>query len=274
MAFENFKPLIWSKKIQHELGKFTVYKNDCDFKYEGEAGRGKTVKILGVGRPTIKSYTPNTDIESPEQPADTSVYLAIDLYKYFNYIVDDVDKAQAIEGLMEEYSKETTRALAEDEDSYIAEQLATSAGYKTNPTAISNNEEAQQIVDQLFIQLWNNGVSFKDDVTLYVTPWFYSKFKNQLIELKTDNDKLVANGVVGMYNGAKVKLTNNAYTDGSSDCIVLKTSKAYAFCDGINELEAYRPEKRFADAIKGLNTYGGKMVRPKECAVAFVHAGS
>ncbi len=79
MAYENFKPLVWSKHIELELPKFTVFKEDCDFKFQGEVGKGKRVKILGVSRPTIKKYIPNQDIEPPETPPDTSVYLDIQL---------------------------------------------------------------------------------------------------------------------------------------------------------------------------------------------------
>ena len=45
MSYANFKPVVWSKYIEHELPKFTVYKQDCDYKFENEAGQGKRVKI-------------------------------------------------------------------------------------------------------------------------------------------------------------------------------------------------------------------------------------
>ena len=48
MSYANFKPVVWSKYIEHELPKFTVYKQDCDYKFENEAGQGKRVKILRV----------------------------------------------------------------------------------------------------------------------------------------------------------------------------------------------------------------------------------
>ena len=47
MSYANFKPTVWSKYIQHELPKFTVFKQDCDYKFEGEAGQGKRVKKIG-----------------------------------------------------------------------------------------------------------------------------------------------------------------------------------------------------------------------------------
>ena len=132
-------------------------------------------------------------------------------------------------------------------------------------------EEAKAAIDKLFVKLWNQGVSTKDKVTMYLTPWFYSLFQNKLIELKTNNDELIAQGVLGLYNNAKVKMTNNAYNDGTDDYIIVKTSKAFAYCNGIDKLKPYEPEKGFAEAVKGLNTYGGKMVRPKECAVLRCH---
>ena len=271
MSYANFKPTVWSKYIQHELPKFTVFKQDCDFKFEGEAGEGKRIKIQNIGRPTIKKYVPGKDIDPAENVGGTSAYLDIDQYDYFNYGMDDIDKAQAQDGVMEALSIETTRALAEKEDIFCATQMAKNAGFKTNSIQITDEATAKKNIDALFVKLWNNGVSTKDDVTMYLTPWLYMLFQNKLIELKTNNDSLIAKGILGTYNNAKVKMTNNAYNDGTDDYIILKTSKAFAYCNGIDKLKPYEPEKGFAEAIKGLNTYGGKMVRPKECVVLRCH---
>lgn len=263
MAYANFKPVIWSKYIEHELKKFTVFKEDCDYKFEGEVGKGKTVKILGVGKPTIGNYT-GTKINDPEAVPDSSVTLEINQAKYFNFMVDDVDKAQAQEGLMNALMEEATRALAYEEDKFIGAQLAKTAGGKSASAGIATEEEAVKAVDAAFEYLWSQGVSNKDKVVIYVTPWFYNLFKNRLVALKTDNDDLIAKGVVGMYNNAKVKMSSFIHNDGTDDCMIVKTSKGYAFCNGINETEAYRPEGFFSDAVKGLDTFGGKAVRPKE----------
>lgn len=264
MSYANFKPIVWSKHIQHELKKHTIFKEDCDYKFSGEAGEGKRVKVLGVGKPTIGDYT-GASIGAPETIPDSSVYIDIDQAKFFNFMVDDVDKAQATEGLMAALMEETTRALAEDEDSFLAKQIALGAGKKeTKTTAVTTAALAKAAIDGAFVHLWNQGVTFKDKVTIYLTPWFYSLFKDYLIEYKTDNDKLIAKGIVGAYNNAQVKLTNNIYNDGTYDNLIIKTSKGFAYCDGIDKTEAYRPDDLFADAVKGLHTYGGKAVRPKE----------
>ena len=268
MSYTNFKPTIWSKKIQHELPKYAVFREDCDFQFEGDAGLGKTVKILGVSKPTIGTYA-GTSIGSPEVISDTAQTLSIDQHKYFNFMVDDVDRAQSIDGLMEALLEETTRALAADCDTYIVKDISTNAGKTFDSTEIETPAQMKAAIDAALITLWNNGVNKDyDKVTIYLNPWMYVLFQEYLITNKTNNDALVANGEIGRYCGAVVKMSNNLYNDGTDDYAVVKTSKGYAFCDCINETEAYRPEGLFADAVKGLHTYGGKVVRKKEiCAV-------
>jgi hypothetical protein len=50
-----------------------------------------------------------------------------------------------------------------------------------------------------------------------------------------------------------------------------RTTRAIAFAEQLNEVEAYRPEKRFADAVKGLHLYGAKVVFPDEIFVIKVY---
>lgn len=273
MSYANFKETIWSKYIQHEKEKLLTFKPDCDFKFEGEAKQGKQVKILGVGRPTIKKYVPGTEIDGIETPEDNAIYLNIDQYDYFNYGVDNIDKAQSKEGLMEALAEETTRGLAEAEDRFLAKVAATGAAEDgiSDSTAITTGANAKKAIDNAFEYLWNHGVTTKDKVTMYLPPWFYVLFQDKLVELKTQNDSLLAKGVLGLYNSANVKMSNQLHNDGTDDHIIIKTSKAIACCNGIDKLEAYSPEKSFMDAVKGLNTYGAKVIRPKELYVIKAH---
>ena len=272
MSYEKFKPTVWSQQIMSQLPKFTVFKQDCDFSYEGEAAQGKKVKVLGIAKPTIRTYVPGQDIAAPEFPSDSETFLEINRFDYFNYAVDNVDRAQAVEGLMEALSEEATRALAEREDSYIA-SLATGATHITQPVTIQNGEQAKTEIDKLFVTLWNLGVSEKDNLVLYLPPWLYDLFQNRLVELRSDNQSTVDRGLVGFYRGAKVKMSNNIYTDDDNYYVMLKTGKAIAYLNGIDKLEAYQPERRFSDAVKGLNTYGGKIIRQNEIAVLVCNQG-
>ncbi len=263
MAYNNFKETIWSKKIQQELGKICVLQEACNTQWQGEVGLGKKVKIIGATRPTVKTYTPGSDIDAAQTPNDTSLFLEVDQYKYTHFIVDDVDEAQSVEGLMEAYMKGSAEELAEERDSYIA-SLAANAGTSSASEVVDTAEKAKAAVDKAFMTLWNAGVRIGTEMTVVLAPWFYNLFKDQLVSLSTDNAEMIHRGVVGMYNGAEVKISNNLYNDGTDDYMMVFTKNAIAFAHGIEKIDAYRPEKQFADAVKILDTYGGKVVRPDE----------
>ncbi len=270
MAYSNFKPIVWSNHIQHELEKASVLVEDCNTEFEGDAKRGSRVKILGVTRPTIGDYT-GTDIGAPEEVADTALYLDITQAKFFNFGVDDVDKAQSIEGLMPALMQESAAALAQERDRFVGAQ-AIDAGKLSDSLAVSDAESAKKAVDDAFVWLWGNDVKINDEVVITVSPWFYNLFKDALTHLYTDNVELVKKGIVGMYNGAMVKISTNLYSDGTDDYMMIRTKKAIAFAGQINQTEAYRPAQRFQDAVKGLDTYGAKVVRPKEMYVIKAHS--
>ena len=68
-----------------------------------------------------------------------------------------------------------------------------------------------------------------------------------------------------MYDGCLVRPTNNLYSSGTDYYGMIRTKDAIAFASGIDKgWKAFRPETLFSDAIKGLNTFGAKVVRPKE----------
>lgn len=262
MSYKNFQPLIWGKYIQKALHRVTVFKNDCDFQFEGQAKQGAQLKILGVVPPTIKDYVPGKEIDAPETPKDASVYLKIDQYKYFSYGIEDIDKAQST-GVMDSLADEAVLEMADIEDSFCAKEIAKGAGIKLPETKITTAAEMKDYIDEMFVKGWENSLN-KRVCTLYLDPMSYNLFEKNLSEIKTDNTRQITTGTVGMYRNAHVKLSNNIFTENAHQQIILKSSKGFAYANGIDKLEPFRPEKGFSDAVKGLNTYGGKIVRPKE----------
>lgn len=270
MAYENFKPTIWSKHIQTELEKHCILLEGCNTQFQGEAGEGKKVRIIGASRPTVKTYVPGEDIAEAETPADTAVLLDTDQYKYTHFLVDDVDEAQSIEGLMQAYMRGSASELARERDEYIA-SFAALAAQMSPSTEVESDGQAIGLLDAAFVALWDKGVRISGDVVIEVSPWFYNKLKAGLTELYSANGELIRKGVVGTYNGAPVKMSNNLYSDGTDDYMFVRTKDAIAFAGGISKVEAYRPEKQFSDAVKALDTYGAKIVRPDELYVIRAH---
>lgn len=273
MAYTNFIPSVWSESINRELERACVFVEDCNRQYEGAVSKkGDSVHILGVGKPTIRELdrkNASGEIAEAEEIEDTSVILTINQIRYFNYKVGDIDKAQqSTNGLMDALSEETGDGLANEMDKYIA-NMATSTDVKklTSTATVATKENVLSILDDAIQMLQENDVSFTNGgVTVTVSPRFYKLFKQAYIGKDTDNSAELKNGKVATYGNVTVKLSNNvAKTEsGAVDNIMIRTKRAIAFVNPLTHTEAYRPEKSFADAVKGYALFDGKVVRPKE----------
>ncbi len=266
MSYENFKPIVWSAHIQRQLERKCLFWDAVTHEFEGEAKRGKQVKIVGINRPTIGDYD-GTDIGAPEAVPDTELSLIIDQAKFFNFGVDDVDKAQSMPGLMDALMDESAAAMAEARDAYIAKVAATGATHISNVVTVDSEEAAKEAIDAAFTTLWSGNVPVNEQCSIFLPAYFYQKFRGCLQGLSTDNPKLLENGVLGKYTNGNVKISNALYNDGTNDYAIVMTKRAVAAAGQINEVEAYRPQNLFMDAVKGLDTYGAKVVRPEQLYV-------
>lgn len=269
MAYANFKQTFWSKHYQRELENRAILAEWCNREFDGEAKFGNLVKILGVGAVSIGNYA-GTTIGTPETVSDSSVMLAIDKAKYFNFMVDDVDKAQSKPGLMEVLMNESAYAMAHQIDTDIA-AAAVGAGTLSASLQIDSAADAKAAVDAGLVKLRENNVQITDEVVIELAPFVYQFLKDKYIELDTNNSELLKKGIVGYYDNARVRVSNNLYNDSTDYYCMIRTKKAIAYVNQIDKVEAYRPETLFSDAIKGLNVYGIKVVRPKELYVIKAH---
>ena len=102
--------------------------------------------------------------------------------------------------------------------------------------------------------------NFDEEGVIEITPAVYNLFKNHLITLSTDNPDYIKKGIVGVYDDFKVVMSNNMVKDASYAYCCVRGKKAIAFAGQINEVEAMRSESYFADLVRGLDTFGGKVI--------------
>lgn len=285
MAVQNFIQTIWSKKIQDDLEEKCLLVKDCTREYEGDCKYAQTVKILAVGDPTIGNYI-GQDINI-EEMTDSGQDLVIDVQKYFAFEVKDVDKAQSVPGLPEKYQQKAMRKLALAREKFIgalvagkaqssADEEAGNTNYKPGAVTIitaKDNTQAgiKEALDDAIITLREK--NFDDAGIIEIDPRSYKTFKENLIELKTNNDELIKRGVVGQYDNYDVKSTNNVYRDATHVYGIVRSDKAIAFAGQINEVEAGRMEKRFSDYVRGLDTYGAKIIAQDEIVCVKIPLG-
>ena len=261
MAVTNFIQSIWSKKIQDDLELKTKLVQNCLRDYEGDCKYAASVKILGVGEPTIGTYNSSTDI-TIEEMSDKGQLLSIDQANYFAFYVDDVNQAQSVPGLKEKYQEKAVHGLAVARDTYVAGLIKSVTSNVTTATNLTR-EAVKTAIDAAIVALRER--NFDEEGVIEITPAVYNLFKNELITLSTNNPEYIKRGIVGMYDGFEVMMSNNMAKDtsGSSTkyayCDV-RGKKAIAFAGQINEVEALRAEKRFKDIIRGLDTFGAKVI--------------
>ena len=283
MSYQNFIPTVWNEQIDRELERLCVFAEDCNRKYEGKVkDKGESVKILGVGKPTIRSIAKadrNNDIEAAETIEDTSIIMVIDQIRYFNYKVGDIDKAQAVGGVMDALQEETSEGLANEVDTYIANLAKEKQAVKLYTTAkkvVVTKEEANgernvlRVLDDAAKVLYKNDVKTSTPIIATVDVDFYMAFREAYGDKDTDNSKILKNGKVAMYGNITIKMSNNVAKDGDTSLIQVKTKRAIAYAKPLTHTEPYRPENGFADAVKGFILFGAKIVRPKEMVVANV----
>lgn len=278
MSYRNFSPKIWAKQINRELERAMVFAEDCNRQYEGDVKQmGDTVKVLGVGKPTItKQVGGSIVLKDPEAVEDTSVDMVINRVAYFNYLVGDIDRRQAVGGLMDALSAESSEGTANAMDEDIAALAGTADAPKLfkSTTAITVDNILKQI-DLGVQKLMENDVKPETKIVVTVPPWFKTILRQAYVQLDTNNSAMLKNGRVGQYDNVIVKMSNNCHrnSDNGHD-IMLRTQRAVAFANPLTHVEPYRPEKRFADAVKGFVLYGTKIVRPKEMIVLNVKEGT
>ena len=274
MAITNFIPTIWSETLYSELNKNFVAVNHCNRDFEGDIkSKGSVVNICGVGDITVKDYTANTDMSTPQELDDTVTKLEIDRAKFFNFQIDDVNKAQASPKLMEAAMKKAAEAIANEADKYIF-SLYSQAG-KTIDSTPSDATPLFNTVLQAREFLYENNVGDNTELFLEVSPKIASFLLRDKVNTAYMNTDALESGYLGSIFGCKIFVCNNVevgHANGSEvhHCI-LRTKRAIAFADQLSEVEAYRPEKRFADAVKGLHLYGAKVVYPNEMVCLDIH---
>jgi hypothetical protein len=275
----NFQQTIWSASILRSLDKITSLRNHCNFQYEKDSKNAKEVKILSVNRPTIRTYVPGTAL-TRESASDSSQILALNQYRYFNFEVEDIVKAQSVPGLMEALTDEAGKGLALEGDKYVAQVVKEDVeGAKTVSMSGSvitlTATNAMSSVEEGFAALYANDCKVSDTFYLELAPKVFTTYRQQLTELSTNNPEILKKGAVGKINNAYVCIENCLPTgkktgSDTADNVhynILRTDKAIAFAEQIEKVEHYRPEDAFTDAVKGLYVFGAKIIRPKEIYV-------
>jgi len=180
-------------------------------------------------------------------------------------------------GTKESVTEEATEGLAARMDAHIAScaldksipHLLKTPQKAVSGTAGSNEINVLAVIDKALTMLYEQDVPQAAKIVANVSPRFYEVFKREYGLRDTNNSELLKTGRATQYGNVLVKMSNGVATsqNGAVDHIMIRTQRAIAFANPHTEVEAYKPEAYFADAVKGYSLYQAKVVRPKELVV-------
>jgi hypothetical protein len=174
--------------------------------------------------------------------------------------------------LMESATRDAAYQLAEVADEYLASVMAAQAGLAVGSDVSPKTFDGS--TDSVAEELLAVKVALDEGNVpaagrwVVMPPWLVG----QLIKdgwaasvAWTGTEGIMLNGAVSKLFGFDILQSNNVpNTTGTLYKVIAGTSRACTFADSVNDTEAYRPEKFFADALRGLHCYGAKVINP-EC---------
>ena len=285
MAVSAFVPAIWAARFTDKLRNKLVFGSLANRNYQGDiAGVGNTVKIpTGNTSITVRDYTVNTDIADAELADGETQDLVIDKQKYFHFYVDDVNKMQSRPSLMDEVMDEAAYRASIQVDADIGAvfnaAVSTTASARTvdiTGTAVDANNAgwAKSFLDGL--------VDLKRTMTLANIPeterWICvhadaiallekALVRDQIGQAMLPNtmDSVTRAGFSGNLLGFNLFVPTVVPSRTVSNVarhryIAGQGISAITHANQSTQVEAYRPERRFGDAVKGLQVYGTKAV--------------
>ena len=269
MSVSSFIPEVWTQSMLHALDAKYIGVANCNRQYEGEIKeKGNIVHICGLTPVTVSDYTKNTDISAPETLSDFVRELSINQAKYFNFQLDDLDRVQSRPEMMNTAVRTAAATLAAAADTYVY-SLVKNAGKALACTPTGSSDLINLIIDAR-THLFTQNVTDPNDISVEVSPAVAAQLLKEKASLCTDNTDCLERGYIGSIAGCKIYVSNQiAVVDDATAktrtyrCVA-RTHRAVAFAEQLSEVEAYRPESRFADAVKGLHLYGAKVIYPQE----------
>ena len=270
MAFSNFIPEVWSARLLEHLDKVHVYAALMNRDYEGDIrAYGDTVHINQIGSITINNYT-GDDIEDPEELDSTMMELKIDQAKYFNFQVKDIDNAQSHPKLVDAAMQRASYGINDTIDQYLASLLLSgAAGGSVITAGTLTSENAYDYLVDLGVLLNEHNVPMLGRWVV-IPPWFHGLLLKdpRFVGNGTGyNQAILQGGWVGDAAGFRIHLSNNVPLSSGTYSVIAGTNAAGSFAEQLVELEAYRREENFSDAVKGLHVYGAKVTQPEALAV-------
>lgn len=277
MTLTHFIPELWSASILENFRRDTVLVGMATRDYEKAFTAGSKIHIPGIVDVKVKDYktgavtasggakVPRTTV--PDAVESTGIEITIDQEKSFDFLVDDIDAAQANQSL-DAYTKSAAAALVEDAETFLTAMLTSQGTAVTGIANPTNWETAYAAILKLRGKLSAEKVPAMDRVLL-----INAAFEEFLL---SDGSKLTSFDKSNMTDGLReatigrllgFDVVTSPWLDNTKPMAVAFHKPSVAYVSQVEKTESMRAEQTFADRVRGLHVYGGAVLRPKAIQV-------
>jgi hypothetical protein len=291
-----FVPEVWSGKMQVKFYKATCLSEVTNNDWEGEIkDTGDTVQIRSVPNITINNYAKGQTLSS-QVPNSTAITLTIDFGKYFQVVLDDVDKVQADVKLMDIFSDDAGEQMKISIEADVFANVGAQAGtgnFGTTAGVISGNINLGTTGSPCFVakavvgtgdgsasgaaksiveHIVDIGQVLDEQNVPETGRWILlpaaaanrmKKGDIKQVNVTGDDTSPIRNGKLGMIDRFTVYVSNNLALAASKHNILAGTRDAISFASQLTKVETVRSTSTFGDIMRGLNVYGYKVTAPQ-----------
>ena len=286
-------PEIFSKKVQVAFRKASVAEAITNTDYTGEISQfGDTVNIIKEPQISVADYTRHKLTATDQTDlTDEELVMQIDQAKYFQFVVDDLEKRFSHVNWQQVASDNAAYKLKDAMDSNVLTAISTGAAAANTYGSVSapidtghdtGETDPLDVLARLARLLDEQNVP-EENRWVVARPQFYE-------ELAKTNSKLLSvdynagagslrNGLVasGELRGFKMYKSNNvpnatgtgSYTGETLRMVMAGHMSAVATAQALSTVETVRSTTSFEDIVRGLLVWGRKVLRPEGLAVAY-----
>jgi hypothetical protein len=262
MALTQVQSSVWTAKVLMSLQKaLVIAQPSVSGFYDLEVSReGKEAYVHSLADVTVQNYTKYTSLSIAEM-TDTRQVVPIDQQKAFTVPLDDIDDIQSKPDVMSSIADQAAYQLLEASDSFLAGKYTEATSIGAALTIDTTNVftrilTAMRMLDEANVP--------RDGRVLILSPRML-EFLLQNTPYQNAASESVLNGSVARFMGFDVLVSNSIAKTGTSPTEVHHAlalhPMAWCFQSQIQKIESVRKHDQFVDILKGLHTYGGKVLR-------------
>jgi len=272
MGASALTPAITAATILRVLEDNLVANKICNKDYTGEIKqKGDRVTFPGLEEVSVGSYTGADITYAAIQSGDLT--MLIDQQKYYSFAVTDIEQAQDMLSKKNSQIKNAAYQLSKAVDEYV---FGLYAQAQANAAAITDAscDDDSIIGDIALLGRYLDENNVPDGQRwLAIPPWVKMHLILAGVEFQINNGQHGTGGMdIAKEWGFDIFVSNNLYNSGSAAApvhsVMAGSYNAIGFADQVTKNEVLRSPTKFQDNCRGLYTFGAKVVKPKELALA------